>query len=145
MNHAASPSMKRLALAALLVAGPALAHADGNGTSGADFLKIGMGARPAAMGGAYGAVADDADATRWNPAGLALLDRNEVDFMHLAYLADINYESLAMAGPLSRLSGWGLSVDYLWQPPFDSTSNDFGQPTDSAGTGYDFAAGLSYA
>jgi hypothetical protein len=144
MSAAMTPSLKRLALAALLAAAPALARADGNGTSGADFLKIGMGARPAAMGGAYGAVADDADATRWNPAGLALLDRNEIDVMHLAYLADISYESVAVGGPLSRLSGWGLSLDYLWQPPFDSTNNDFGQPTDSAGTGYDFAAGASY-
>jgi len=34
------------------------------------YLRIPVGARPAGMGEAYVAVADDATATRWNPAGL---------------------------------------------------------------------------
>ena len=131
-------------LATALWVWPTVAFALGAGTSGADFLKIDTGARPAAMGGAFAAVDDDANATKWNPAGLALIQRTQAEFMHMAYVADISYESLAVAGPINRLSGWGLSFDYLWQPPFDSTANDFGAPTDAAATGYDFAAGLSY-
>ena len=128
-----------------LGAGPGLLRAAGANTSGADFLKIGTGARPAAMAGAYAAVAADADATAWNPAGLALMEKDQAEFMHMAYLADISYESLAAAGPINRLSGWGLSLNYLWQPPFDSTANTFGAPTDTPATGYDFAAAASYA
>ena len=38
------------------------------GTTAAQFLKIGIGARALAMGGAYSAVSDDATALYWNPA-----------------------------------------------------------------------------
>lgn len=134
----------RTAAAAILVVMPALALAVGEGSSGADFLKIGVGARPVAMGGAFAAAASDVNATQWNPAGLALIQRNEASFMHMAHIADINYEAISVAGPINRLSGWGASVNYLWQPPFDSTKNSFGVPTQAAATGYDLAVALSY-
>jgi hypothetical protein len=38
------------------------------------MLRMGVGARALAMGGAYTAVADDASAGYWNPAGLAQLE-----------------------------------------------------------------------
>jgi len=41
------------------------------GTSAMAFLKIPVGARAEAMGGAYAAVANDAFAMYWNPAGIA--------------------------------------------------------------------------
>src|SRR5210317_1200826 len=41
------------------------------GTSSMAFLKIPVGARAEAMGGAYVAVANDAFAAFWNPAGIA--------------------------------------------------------------------------
>jgi fibronectin type 3 domain-containing protein len=133
-----------LALGATLLWGPSKAWA-GEGTSGADFVKIGVGARPSAMGEAYVAAADDINAAYWNPAGLALMDRTQVSLMHLAYLADISYENIAVGGPINRLSGWAANVSYLWQPPFDSTQNDFGAPTQAAATASDLAVGLSYA
>ena len=40
------------------------------GTTAAQFLKIGVGARAIGMGGAFVAVADDATAIYWNPAGI---------------------------------------------------------------------------
>ena len=44
----------------------------------ASFLNIGVGARYLAMGGAGTALADDANALYWNPAGLAALSKREV-------------------------------------------------------------------
>ena len=41
------------------------------GTYSAQFLKIGVSARAAGMGSAYTAVANDATAIYWNPAGMA--------------------------------------------------------------------------
>jgi len=131
--------------AALIALCPGIAGALGAGTSGADFMDINIGSRPAAMGGAFVAAADDVNSPEWNPAGLALIPRDEASFTHLLYIADISYEGLAAAGPIDRYSGWGLSVNYLWQPPFDSTQNDFGAPTQAAATGYDLAVGASYA
>jgi len=44
--------------------------AAGPGTTGATFLKLGVGSRPVAMGEAFVAVADDINALFWNPSGL---------------------------------------------------------------------------
>lgn len=43
----------------------------------ASFLNVGVGARGLGMGGAYTALADDADAIYWNPAGLAQVAAHE--------------------------------------------------------------------
>lgn len=44
----------------------------------ADFRHMRMGPRPRSMGSAFVAVANDANAVYWNPAGMALLDRFEI-------------------------------------------------------------------
>ena len=54
--------------AALLLVLSAVVLADGIGAFSA--FKNGIGARALAMGGAFVAVADDATAVCWNPAGL---------------------------------------------------------------------------
>jgi hypothetical protein len=66
--------MKRMMVVslALIMVLSALAVADGIGAFSA--FKSGIGARALAMGGAFVAVANDATASLWNPAGLALLD-----------------------------------------------------------------------
>ena len=63
------------------------------GKAGAQFLKIGVGARAIGMGEAYGAVSNDANAVYWNPAGLNQLESKEVSFMHAVWLEAINYEN----------------------------------------------------
>jgi len=65
--------MKRVIVAsmALLLVLSAVVLADGIGAFSA--FKNGIGARALAMGGAFVAVADDATAVCWNPAGLAQL------------------------------------------------------------------------
>jgi hypothetical protein len=73
--------MKRvivLSLALLMVIS-AVALADGVGAFSA--FKSGVGARALAMGGAFVAVADDATAVCWNPAGLAQLDDTRITGM----------------------------------------------------------------
>ena len=91
----------------------AAARADDEGTSTANFLKIGTGARPVGMGGAFCAVADDATAAYWNPAGLAALRVPEVSAMHLKWFQDTNYQFLSYAHPLGGKSTIGGSVYYL--------------------------------
>ena len=44
------------------------------GTTSAQFLKIGVGAKAIAMGGTFVAQANDLSALYWNPAGLAYHD-----------------------------------------------------------------------
>ncbi|MBI5209466.1 MAG: PorV/PorQ family protein [Elusimicrobia bacterium] len=74
--------------------------ADGKGSSAAQFLKIGPGARASAMGEAMSGVADDAYAAYYNPAGLGWLVRPEVAGMHDSHFQGINYEHAVVAVPV---------------------------------------------
>lgn len=94
----------------LLLAAPLAARADGPGTAGAAFLKIGAGARPAAMGEAFAGLADDVHAVYWNPGGLSALPGTELAFMHDAWLEGVSLEHLAAARRLGDSSVLGLSV-----------------------------------
>ena len=73
--------MKRVIVISLtlLMVISALALAEGVGAFSA--FKSGLGARALAMGGAFVAVADDATAVIWNPAGLAQLDDTRISGM----------------------------------------------------------------
>lgn len=72
------------------------------GTSGAQFLKIGPGARPAGMGEAFSAVSDDIHGLYYNPAGLASLRAVEFGGMHNQYFQSLDYNFGAVAVPLQR-------------------------------------------
>src|SRR5205807_10389423 len=90
----------------------------GVGTEGAAFLNIPVGAGPAALGSAYTALATDAYAPTWNPAGLGRLSGNELAAQHLSYLESMNYEYLSLVHPLQAKDsqiqrGVGFSIQYL--------------------------------
>ena len=83
--------MKRITLLLLLLTISAV-FAETGGKIGLSYLKIGVDARAAAMGDAYTAVANDASATYWNPAGLAASGTNSVILMHNSWLQEVNQE-----------------------------------------------------
>ncbi|NNF07907.1 MAG: PorV/PorQ family protein [Candidatus Eisenbacteria bacterium] len=60
------------------------------GTYDGQFLKMPIGARATAMGGAFVAVADDATSVFWNPAGIARLQGTTLSVNHLNWVADVN-------------------------------------------------------
>ena len=95
--QAASRGAALVGALALFIPGVAAAAA---GREGAGFLEIPVGAEPAALGSAYTALAENAYATVWNPAGLALVDVTQIAGMHLSYLESISYEHLSGAIPL---------------------------------------------
>ncbi|MDP6419292.1 MAG: hypothetical protein QF492_04755 [Candidatus Krumholzibacteria bacterium] len=66
-----------LLLALLLAAG----SADADKYAG-EFMAKGTGARPLAMGGAFSAVADDANAVYFNPGALAFQEKSSASLMH---------------------------------------------------------------
>src|ERR1041385_427816 len=78
------------------------------GTEGASFLELPVGARPAAMGSAYSALAEDAYAPTWNPAGLAFLDSPQLGAMHMLYLESSSYEFGSFGLPLGPGRGIGM-------------------------------------
>lgn len=99
------------------------------GTTGADFLNLPMGARAIGMGGAYSAVAEDASAIYWNPAGLVQIPKLSAMFMRTEYVADINYQYAAYAQRLSYDSVLGISfmmTDLGTIEGFDPSKNPTG-------------------
>ncbi len=94
--------MKALALAviALPSCSDLMLAASAQGTSAFQFLQLGVGARPAALGEAFAGVADDVNAIYWNPAGLAGLKQREMSVTHALWFEDITYSNLACALPV---------------------------------------------
>lgn len=70
-----------------------------------------VGARPLGMGGAFTGLADDVNATYWNPAGLVQLDDEAVTWMHtITDREEINYQDYAaIAGPVGAAAAAGVS------------------------------------
>ena len=98
--------------AALLVASLNVGdgHAQRVAKYGADFLAGGVGARALGMGGAFVAVASDANAGYWNPAGLMEADYPEVSYMHAERFSGIvSFDYAGVAWPLSDRSTLGVS------------------------------------
>jgi hypothetical protein len=80
------------------------------------------------MGGAYGALAADAYAPVYNPAGLGFSPAAEIAGQHLSYLESIHFEYLSMIHPLGPGRGVGASLQYLGSGDITQTS-DSGQET----------------
>jgi long-subunit fatty acid transport protein len=75
------------------------------GTSSGSFLRIGVGARPAAMAGAFVAICDDITACAWNPAGLVHLTTGQFAVNHISWPADIGYTHACYGMPIRSLDG----------------------------------------
>jgi hypothetical protein len=61
------------------------------GSTGMQFLKIGVGARAMGMGGAYASIAGDATALAWNPAGIGTINEIQLSAQHTEWVASLNH------------------------------------------------------
>ncbi len=80
------------------------------GTTAAQFLKLGVGARAIALGGAYVAESSDLSSLYWNPAGLARLDGSGVQLNKTRYLAGVDYNMAAFGTRIRDIGSIGLSI-----------------------------------
>jgi long-subunit fatty acid transport protein len=126
-----------VACALLLASGRA--HAVGE--TGAQFLRIGVGAKACAMGEAFVAVADDPSAIYWNPAGLTQVSSVQIAGMHSSWLLDMSYEWFGAVVPTGA-GAFAAAVSY-------SSSGEIPRVEDLDVVGeysaYDMAASLAYA
>jgi hypothetical protein len=90
------------------------------GTGGAQFLKLEQGsARAQALGQAYVALAEGADALTWNPAGLALSQQKEVAYSYQSNVQGTDSPLyIGYAHPMGR-TVWGANLAYLSVSNFD--------------------------
>lgn len=115
------------------------------GTTAAQFLKIGVGARAVAMGGSFAAEANDLSALYWNPAGLSKIRGGALQLSTTQYLADITYSHAAVGFNLGSMGTLAASLLYL-----DSGDMEVRTISEPEGTGeqfskQDLALQISYA
>ena len=117
------------------------AAASSAGAEPFNFLFLDANARAVGMGGAYTALAADANALLYNPAGLGRISGREATFMHNQHFEGITQEYFGFADP----SGWGVSLNYLnfGDVPKTTLSNPSGAGLGSAGM-TDLAIGAGY-
>lgn len=125
-------TLMKVAIASSLILIPSFAcYASSPGTTAADFLKISVGARAAAMGEAFTALADDGTALYWNPAGLAQIERVEISAMYNRHFQAINQGYLSLVFPL--LGGTtALGVNYVGMGQIQGR-DEYGNPTGTFG------------
>ncbi len=140
----------RVLVMTLLVVSVGFAAFSKVGTTGASFLKIGVG-RATAMGGAFVALADDASAAYYNPAGLSQVSR-QIQLNHVDWIADINHDYLSVVLPVTNFGTVAFSVTALTMGDMEQTTIDNPNTPvrEDEGTGRiftasDFAFGVSYA
>jgi hypothetical protein len=115
------------------------------GISAFQFLKIGVGARGVGMGESFVAVANDASALYWNPAGLVQFEENQVIASHTEYVVDIKHDYFGLVYHLSSQDAVGASFASLHMKDMEVTTE-----TQPFGTGRyfsfgDVAVGLTYS
>jgi|GEM_PF-2259728 len=118
-----------------------LYSASNTGSSAGSFLKINVGTRSSAMGGAYAGLADDNEALLFNPAGIALVTVPELSGGHIIWFSDISLEHAQFVLPLDKTFTLGFSGIYMNNGTFDAYTS----AAVSAGsfTAYDLSAGVS--
>lgn len=121
----------------IILSGFLLGGNDNVGTSALNFLKIGVGSRAEAMGGAYVSQANDITALYWNPAGLTGLTGPQVMFSQTEWIAGIKHIFVGIGWPVSAKFGTvGLSIISLSMEDLEETTQ-----ADPDGTGRTFPAG----
>jgi len=141
--------MKKMFLTVILVgllgADFAFAQFAPVGTSGAQFLGIGLGARPVGMGEAFTAVTDDALSVYWNPSGLVKIEGSDISLSYVSWPAGISYQSGVFGINLGNIGAFGVSIAML-----TAGSEPVRTELQPEGTGenwsfYDLVAGVSFA
>ncbi len=126
----------------LLSSGTRVVYA-GPGSSAASFLRIGVGAKPAAMGDAYVGVSGDILSLYSNPAGLCSLYGNELSFSHAVWVESINYSNATLGIPL--LEGYmALGISGLYMDDIDKFSR-YGDPVGESYRPSDIAVTAGYS
>jgi len=134
-----------LSMFVLLQAQTATRNVSKVGTSAATFLEIPVGARAAAMGGAYVSLATDASALYWNVAGIANLERNEIMGIHTRWLAETSFDFAGLIIPLGSASVLGISFTSLSMDDMLVRTVEKPEGTGEYFSAGDISVGLSYA
>jgi len=93
------------------------------GTTVLAFLKIGVGARAAALGGTYVSVPEGASSIHWNPASGAFLPGFNVEVDHTEWFVDTRHEFAAL-NYMKGFSSFGVEAVALYTPSTPETDEN---------------------
>ena len=113
---------------------------DGNRRYTNAFLEIPLGARPAGMGAAYAAIAEDGTAFFWNPAGIAFVNKRQVSFMYSNQFDGLaDYHFIGYTHQLTDQYGFSVAWIRYSVGNIAETSPLGGSFIDRGSPGYDFS------
>lgn len=118
---------------------------DNVGTSAANFLKIGVGPRGTAMGGAFVAHVNDVTSLYWNPSGITNVTSLEVGVSFTDWILDIQHNFLGVVYPVGRNNYIGISFTSLSMGDMETTTPLYPNGTGAYFTSNDLAIGVTYA
>ena len=141
--------MKRIVLICavmVLAAEMLLAQNPNLGTSGAQFLKIPVGPRAAALGGAFTSSGDDASTLFWNPAGSVGVKGSALIASHEEWWAGTRLNHAAFVQSFGEMGSVGLSFTSMNMDKLAVTTEQ--DPEGSSGLTFDaqdLMLGITYA
>lgn len=113
------------------------------GSAGAQFLKIGVGARAMGMGGAYTSLTGDATTLAWNPASIGPADYIQLSVQHTQWVAELDHNFVGLIIPLNDQFNLGFHTVYLTSGDIEITTIDRPEGTGTFYSVSDIAAGAT--
>ncbi len=115
------------------------------GTAGAQFLKIGMGARYVAMGEASVACVNDAYAMYWNPAALTEISSSNLVLTNVDWISDVQLNHASFGRSVDEYSALGISLTALTMGNMEVTTIEEPEGTGETFTASSYALAVGYA
>jgi len=115
------------------------------GTAGAQFLKIPIGARSAALGGAVTGMSRDATAIFWNPAGIIQEHVNALHISHIPWMTFFDVNAVAYSLNLQDAGTIGISIRSLGMEKLEITTEYEPEGTGEFFDSQDLELGVSFA
>jgi hypothetical protein len=136
---------KKLLIILFLFTGICFAQNPNLGTSGAQFLNIPAGARATALGGAVVGLNDDVSSVFWNPAGLANVHTNTVQFSYMRWFDMFDYNAISAAFYQDGIGTIGLSAIVFSMDKQEITTESEPNGTGRYYDAKDIAIGLTFS
>ena len=115
-----------------------------SGTTAAQFLKIGVGARAMGMAGAFVSSVDDAYSLYWNPAALPKVQNPSLVAVFTDWFTDIRHQFLGFVLPINEASSVGVQATVLNMGTMEITTIGMPHGTGEFFNARDLSIGLSY-
>ncbi|MDZ7263831.1 MAG: PorV/PorQ family protein [candidate division KSB1 bacterium] len=115
------------------------------GTSAAQFLKLGVGARACALGEAMVATAGDVTNLYWNPAGIASINKKSLTVSRNELYTGLSYNFAGFVLPIDNSSALGAQLLYLDSGEMEVTTIVQPEGTGESFAWQSFCCGVSYS